>query len=88
MNVSIHRSLNSSRPVDFGGGAAKYVKPEYLRGGTPTAAGETGARDLTSSIAQRRSHDFNEFLGGEQDYEAYPDLPVVDSASNLVNKPY
>ena len=70
------------------GAAAKYVKPEYLKGGPPPGAGESGARDLTSSIAQRRSHDFTEFLGAEQDYEAYPDLPVVDNASNLVNKSY
>jgi hypothetical protein len=69
------------------GSAARYVKPEYLRV-APPAAGETGARDLASSIAQRRSHDFTEFLGGEQEHEAYPDLPVTDSASNLVNKSY
>ncbi len=69
-------------------GAAKYVKPEYLKAAPPPGAGEAGARDLATSIAQRRSHDFTEFLGGEQDYEAYPDLPVADSASNLVNKPY
>jgi len=69
-------------------GAAKYVKPEYLKVDLPSGAGEAGARDLATSIAQRRSNDFTEFLGGEQDFEAYPDLPVVDSASNLVNKPY
>lgn len=69
------------------GSAAKYLKPEYLKG-SPPAAGETGARDLASSIAQRRSLDFTEFLGGEQDHEPYPDQPLVDNASNLVNKPY
>ena len=70
------------------GAAAKYVKPEYLKGSPAPAAGESGARDLATSIAQRRSNDFTEFLGGEQDHEAYPDLPVVDSGSNLVNKAY
>jgi hypothetical protein len=69
------------------GGAAKYVKPEYIKGGPP-AGGEGGARDLASSVAQKRSHDFTEFLGDGQDFEAYPDLPVADSASNLVNKAY
>lgn len=87
-NQAMERRTAATLEVASRGGAAKYVKPEYLRGGTPPTAGETGARDLASSIAQRRSHDFNEFLGGEQDYEAYPDLPVTDSASNLVNKPY
>ncbi len=60
------------------GAAAKYVKPEYLKGGPP-AAGESGARDLASSIAQRRSNDFTEFLGDGQDHEPYPDEPAGDN---------
>jgi hypothetical protein len=40
---------------------------------------ETGARDLASSIAQRRSHDFTEFLGDGQDHEPYPEEPVADN---------
>ena len=87
-NQAMERRAAAALEAASRGAAAKYVKPEYLRGGTPPVAEETGARDLASSIAQRRSHDFTEFLGGDQDYEAYPDLPVVDSASNLVNKPY
>ncbi len=87
-NQAMERRAAAALEAGSRSGGAKYVKPEYLKGGPPSGAGETGARDLASSIAQRRSHDFNEFLGGEQDYEAYPDLPVVDNASNLVNKSY
>ena len=89
--VEFNRALERRAATALGSGslgaAAKYVKPEYLKGGPP-AAGEGGARDLASSVAQKRSHDFTEFLGDGQDFEAYPDLPVVDSASNLVNKAY
>jgi hypothetical protein len=86
-NQAMERRAAAALEAASRSGAAKYVKPEYLRV-APPAAGETGARDLASSIAQRRGNDFTEFLGGEQDFEAYPDLPGVDSASNLLNKPY
>lgn len=59
--------------------AAKYLKPEYLKGSPAPATAETGARDLASSIAQRRSNDFTEFLGGDQDHEPYPEEPVADN---------
>lgn len=86
-NQAMERRATAALDAASRGSAARYVKPEYLRG-APPAAGESGARDLASSIAQRRSHDFTEFLGGEQDHEPYPDLPVTDSASNLVHKSY
>jgi hypothetical protein len=89
--IEFNRAMERRAATALGSGnlgaAAKYVKPEYLKGGPPVP-GEGGARDLASSIAQRRNHDFTEFLGDGQDFEAYPDLPVVDSASNLVNKAY
>lgn len=87
-NQAMDRRAAAALEAANRGAAAKYIRPEYLRGGPPPATGESGARDLASSIAQRRSRDFTELLGGEQDYEAYPDLPVVDNASNLLNKSY
>lgn len=87
-NQALDRRAAAALDAASRSAAAKYVKPEYLKDEQPAAAGASGARDLASSIAQRRSRDFNEFLGGDQDHEAYPDLPLVDSASNLVNKSY
>lgn len=86
-NQTMDRRAASALEAGSRGAAAKYIKPEYLKG-SPSAGGETGARDLASSIAQRRSNDFTEFLGGEQDHEPYPDLPLVNNASNLVKKSY
>jgi hypothetical protein len=87
-NQALDRRAAAALDAASRSAAAKYVKPEYLKDEQPAAGGATAARDLASSIAQRRSRDFNEFLGGDQDHEAYPDLPVADSASNLVNKSY
>mgnify|MGYP006346108471 CR=1 FL=1 len=44
----------------------------------------------TPEIESALDHQAPVFIGvsGEQDHEAYPDLPVVDSASNLVKKAY
>lgn len=86
-NQAMDRRTATALEAASRGGAAKYLKPEYLKG-SPPAGDEAGARDLASSIAQRRSNDFTEFLGGDQDHEPYPDLPIVDNASNLVNKAY
>lgn len=77
-NQAMDRRTATAMEAASRGGAAKYVKPEYLKG-SPPATGETGARDLASSIAQRRSNDFTEFLGGEQDHEPYPEEPAGDS---------
>jgi hypothetical protein len=80
----IERALNASSV----GSAAKYVKPEYLKPGRAPAGSEADAPDMTSSIANRRSSEFYEFLGWDYDSDPYPDPPVADSASNLVNKPF
>lgn len=68
---------------------AKYVKPGYINSDQATAASETEARDLTSSIAQKRSNEFDEFLGGDHSSEGDRDLPApAQSSSNLVKKPF
>jgi EF hand len=86
-NQAMDRRAAAALEAGSRGGTAKYVKQEYLKG-APPAGGEAGARDMASSIAQRRSHEFDEFLGSAQDHEPYPDLPVVNNASNLVKKSY
>jgi hypothetical protein len=86
-NQAMERRATAALEAASRGGTTKYLKPEYLRG-SPAPAGDTGARDLASSIAQKRSHDFTEFIGDGQAHEVYPDDSVVDSASNLVNKAY
>lgn len=86
-NQAMDRRAVATLEAASRGGAAKYLKPEYIKD-SPPAGGEAGARDLASSIAQKRGNDFTEFLGGDQDHEAYPDLPVVDNASNLLTKSY
>ncbi|NJD34198.1 MAG: hypothetical protein FIA96_05075 [Betaproteobacteria bacterium] len=70
-------------------GGDKYVNPKYIKDSRVLAGGQTGARDLASSLAQKRNNEFNEFMDGNQEPDPYPDPPVVaDSASNLVKKPF
>lgn len=72
------------------GAAARYVKPDYLRGGNAWAGGEVDTSDLSSSIAQVRATEFNEFLGDDASATAVRNLapPPKNSNSNLFNKSF
>ena len=69
---------------------AKYVKPDYLRGGHAWAGGEVDTSDLSSAIAQARSNEFNEFLGDDSDGNLARSMsaPVKNSNSNLLKKSF
>jgi len=72
------------------GPGARYFNPKYLKDGEPSTAGEAEAADLSSAIAQKRSIEFDEFLGDGQtkpgDSGGKPAPP--SSSSNLLNKSF
>jgi hypothetical protein len=72
------------------GPGAKYVKPKYLKGGEAPVGGEGDVNDLSSAIAQKRSIEFDEFLGEDQNTAGDRDMaaPVKSSTSNLLNKSF
>jgi hypothetical protein len=70
--------------------AARYVKPDYIRGGQAPAGEEVDTSDLSSAIAHARSREFNEFLGDESGgtVARSTSAPVKSSTSNLLNKSF
>ena len=82
----VEAALNASNM----GAAAKYVKPDYIRGGQAPVSGEVDTSDLSSAIAQVRSNEFNEFLGDESGGNITRNLsaPTKSTNSNLLNKSF
>lgn len=82
----IEAALNASNV----GAASKYVKPGYLRDSPVWAGGEVDTSDLSSSIAQVRSNEFNEFLDDDSGGTAARNTstPVKSTNSNLFNKSF
>lgn len=72
------------------GPGAKYVKPKYLKGGEAPVGGEGDVNDLSSAIAQKRSNEFDEFLGdGPNDAsDRGTPAPVKSSTSNLMKRSF
>lgn len=86
----IEAALNAGA---IGGGVVagtKYFKPNFARGGGALTGGEPDPTDLSSAIAQRRSNEFNEFLGDDQAKAGNSDdKPAApSSSSNLLNKSF
>jgi hypothetical protein len=89
-NQAMARRAEAALNASNIGAAAKYVKPDYIRGGHASAAGEPDTTDLSSAIAQTRANEFNEFLGDEPgDAANYgTPAPVKSTTSNLLKKSF
>mgnify|MGYP003382587185 CR=1 FL=1 len=55
----------------------KYIKPDYVKGNGALPGGEGDPTDLSSAIAQRRSTEFNEFLGDDNNAASDPGKPAA-----------
>ena len=87
--VNRARARRIDAAASAGGIGTRYVKPEYLKSDSARAGGETDGKDMTSAIAQKRSIEFDEFLGGDEGSAAGKATPAsAKSSSNLLKKSF
>ena len=88
-NQAMTRRAEAALKASNFGIGAKYVKPEYLKTDQALTGDEREATDLSSAIAQRRSIEFNEFLGDDQNDARNRALPdPAGTSSNLFDRSF
>lgn len=89
-NQAMARRAEAALNAGKRGTGAKYVKPGSLKDAPAPSGGEADATDLSTAIAQKRSNEFDEFLGEDQSNASDRDTaaPAKSSTSNLLKKSF